>query len=91
MGRKLDPSKDTLDFLSALLEPKRYRQVVAKMMGLLLDPEPPDSSLLKGHPDLRRADIGEYRIVYRYDEDTLFIVLIGKRNDDEIYRQLKNR
>ena len=32
---------------------------------------------------------GEYRIVYRIDSDTLFVEIIGKRNDDEVYRQLR--
>ena len=53
------------------------------------DPEPPDSSPLVGYP-YRRADIGEYRIVYRVEEDCLKVALTGKRNDDEVYRQLKN-
>ena len=52
------------------------------------DPEPPDSSLI-GYP-YRRADIGEYRIVYRVEGDCLKVALIGKRNDDEVYRQLKS-
>jgi len=51
------------------------------------DPEPPDSSQLIGYP-YRRADIGEYRIIYRVEEDCLKVALVGKRNDDEIYRQL---
>jgi mRNA interferase RelE/StbE len=57
-------------------------------MALMEDPEPPDSFPLTGYP-YRRADIGEYRIVYRVEEDCLKVALIGKRNDDEVYRQLK--
>ena len=33
--------------------------------------------------------IGEYRIIYRIQEDILKIALIGKRNDAEVYRQLE--
>ena len=31
---------------------------------------------------------GNYRIVYAVAADTLNVLLVGKRNDDEIYRQL---
>jgi len=56
----------------------------------LEDPEPTESSQLIGYP-YRRADIGEYRIVYRVEEDCLKVALVGKRNDDEVYRQLKGQ
>jgi len=55
---------------------------------LMADPEPPDSILIKGSP-YRRADIGEYRIVYQVRNNCLFVFVIGKRNDDEVYRLLK--
>ena len=34
-----------------------------------------------------RADAGEFRIVYRFDKETLFVDAIGKRNDGEVYRR----
>ncbi len=36
-------------------------------------------------------DEGEYRIVYRFDVDAdlVEVILVGKRNDDEVYKQLK--
>jgi mRNA interferase RelE/StbE len=43
---------------------------------------------LKGYP-FRRTDIGEYRIVYRIDGETVKIPLINKRNDDQVYKALK--
>jgi mRNA interferase RelE/StbE len=38
-----------------------------------------------------RVDSGEYRIVYRFDTnlDLVEVILVGKRNDDEVYKQLK--
>ena len=50
------------------------------------NPEPHDSKELLGYP-FSRADIGEYRIVYRVEGDILRVAFIGKRNDD-VYRQL---
>ena len=72
------------------LPPKQYRQVIRKVFSLADDPLPNDAVKLRG-VSLLRADIGEYRIVYTVAEDTLRIVLIGKRNDDDVYRRLKRK
>ena len=53
-----------------------------------INPYPQDSLKLKGYP-YHRADVGEYRIIYSVKEQTLEILLIEKRNDDQIYKQLK--
>ena len=84
---KLSITKQAVKFFR-FLPAKQYRQVFNKVLALMEDPEPPDSSPLIGYP-YKRADIGEYRIIYRVEEDCLKVVLAGKRNDDEIYRQLK--
>jgi len=87
--RKLDMTRDAYKFLEDL-QAKQFRQVAMKALSLLNDPSPSDSSLLKGY-DYYRVDVGEYRIVYKFDEDTVFLVLIGKRNDDEVYKTLKRK
>lgn len=52
-------------------------------------PDPPDFIAMKGKAShYRRADSGEYRIIYRVNSDALEIILIGKRNDDEVYKRL---
>jgi mRNA interferase RelE/StbE len=33
--------------------------------------------------------VGEYRVVYRYDDESVYVVVCGKRNDDEVYRRLE--
>ena len=81
----LDLGKDAQDFL-ATLAAKQFRQVVRKVFALASDPLPPDSSLLKGYDNLRRADIGEFRIIYTIVNDLVKIVLIDRRNDDAVYR-----
>ena len=71
------------------LPPKQYKQVVSSVLGLLSNPEPHDSKLLKGSKDRnRRVDIGEYRAVYRVEGDSLLVLVVGKRNDDEVYKIL---
>ena len=87
--RRLDIAKEALTFLRDL-QAKQYRQVEQKVFSLLADPEPHDSKKLVGY-DFLRVDVGEYRIVYEFDSKTVFILLIGKRNDDEVYRKLTRR
>ena len=71
------------------LQPKQYKQIVSKILDRTRDPEPHDSSKLQGYP-YRRVDSGEFRIIYRYDADLFYIARVGKRNDDEVYRNLPN-
>lgn len=73
-------------FLARLPE-KQRQQVSKKILRLLEYPRPPDSKKLKGFPFLS-AHSGEYRIIYNFDQSTLRVELIGKRNDDEVYREL---
>ncbi len=60
------------------------------MLDLLQNPEPHDARLLKGY-SYRRVDVGEYRIVYDLPEDLVRVLLIGKRNDDEVYKELSRK
>ncbi len=69
------------------LPPKQFRQIIKKVFALLENPRPHDSQELRGYPFLR-SDVGEYRIIYDVQEDTLRLILVGKRNDAEVYRRL---
>lgn len=80
-------TKDARKFLDGL-PPKQFRQVVLKIFDLAKDPQPHDSQMLKGY-DFYRADIGEYRIIYRFDDSCLYVAYAGKRNDDDIYKKIK--
>ncbi|GET43443.1 type II toxin-antitoxin system RelE family toxin [Microseira wollei] len=86
---KLDGLKTVLDFLKGL-QPK-IAALAKKVLALNVDPIPSDSQELCGYPGYYRVDSGEYRIVYRFnpDEDLVEVILVGKRNDDEVYKQLK--
>ena len=70
------------------LPPKHRRQVAERVFKLAENPEAPDTIPLHGY-DYYRADIGEHRIIYRWSSTILFVDLIGKRNDGEVYRKLK--
>ncbi|MGB6975849.1 MAG: type II toxin-antitoxin system RelE/ParE family toxin [Gammaproteobacteria bacterium] len=88
--RKLDISKHAADFLLQL-PPKHCKQCFTTILRLTKFPHPQDSKKLQGYEELYRVDTGEYRVIYRVDEDTIYISLIGKRNDGEIYHQLKGK
>jgi mRNA interferase RelE/StbE len=87
---KLDGLRTVLDFLNGL-QPKIAAQISKKVLSLNLDPFPADSKKLKGYDKYYRVDSGEYRIVYSYNStaDLIEIILVGKRNDDEIYKKLE--
>jgi mRNA interferase RelE/StbE len=87
--RQLDMTRDAYKFLGDL-QAKQFRQVGQKMLALMLDPTPPDASQLRGY-DYYRVDVGEYRIIYKFDENTVYVILIAKRNDDEVYKALKRK
>lgn len=73
------------------LPPKHKLQIKNAILSLQNNPAPHDAKKLLGYENYRRVDIGEYRIIYRYEnkKNLLTIVLIGKRNDGEIYRIAK--
>ena len=73
----------------AAMEAKPFKQVAMTIMRLLENATPNDSAELRDHAPYRRVDIGERRIIYRFDETTVYIAHVGKRNDGEIYRILK--
>lgn len=85
---KLDLTKAAGKFL-AQLPAKQFRQVVNVIFRLREVPEPHDSQALAGNPAYRRVDVGEYRIIYRVEDDTVYVAVIGTRNDDEVYRQFR--
>lgn len=88
MTLELDISKQAIKFINRL-PPKQFKQVMSTILSLLTNPAPHDSRLLKGDPqDNLRVDIGEYRVVYRVEESTLKVPVVGKRNDDEVYKIL---
>lgn len=86
---KIEISKRAVKFIRTL-PAKQKRQITAKILDLRVNSDPHDSIRLKGYEQYRRTDVGEYRIIYFVRESVvLIILLIGKRNDDDIYKQLK--
>jgi mRNA interferase RelE/StbE len=77
---KLDLYPASHAFLQTL-PPKQFCQVALQMFALLGTPQPHDYRPVHGTP-YWRVDVAD---------DILEVPLIGKRNDDEVYRRLKRR
>jgi len=79
--RQLDFTKSAERSLRKLAaSDKRIAKMIkVKLLGLLQEPQPLDSLKMSGHPEYLRIRTGKYRIIYRYDDSFLYIVLIAKR------------
>jgi mRNA interferase RelE/StbE len=67
---------------------KHGKQIAERLLLIAENPSDVPSAELKGYAPYRRAKSGEYRIVFRIENSTVFVSLIGKRRDDEIYQML---
>ncbi len=83
---KIKLTKKVCKFLKNLPQ-KQALQLKMTIQKLQVNPFPQDSKKLKGYPDYYRVSMGEYRIVYRIENNILMIALIGKRNDSEVYKK----
>lgn len=86
---RLDITRDAMKSIESL-QTKQYRQVVTKVFSLMKDARPSDAQQLRDS-DYWRVDVGEFRIVYRNDKEFLYIHVIGKRNDGEVYKDLARK
>jgi|TARA_B100001964_G_scaffold65593_1_gene74693 mRNA interferase RelE/StbE len=84
----LDISRSAHKFLDKLQQPKHYKQIASKILSLLKNPKPSDSKHLSGYSGYFRVDSGEYRIIYTITNLVINVVLVGKRNDDEVYKKM---
>lgn len=87
---QIDLKPKVIKFIKTL-PPKHKRQVKDHILSLGSNPMPTDAKKLIGYQGYIRTDIGEYRIIYRYDtkKALITVVLIGKRNDSAVYRIAK--
>jgi mRNA interferase RelE/StbE len=76
MKRKLQLTRQVLNFLDNL-PAKQFRQLFIKLISLRDNFEPEDSKPL--NPYYRCVDVGEYRIVYHYGVEVVYIDVIAKR------------
>lgn len=65
--------------------PKNERLRVAKAIEQL--PNGEDIKKLKGHSDLLRLRVGDYRIIYTVDNGELIVYVVDVGNRGEIYNR----
>ena len=80
-------SKESQSFLKDL-EPKRYKQVQEKILGLQEEAHPQASTALIAHKGFYRLKVGDYRVVYSVKDAIVQIFLIDNRGDDRVYDRL---
>jgi mRNA interferase RelE/StbE len=83
----IDLSRQAERFLREL-PVKQARQIAEKLQALVADPSSLPSEQLRGYAPMRRLRAGEFRIIYVIEGEVVQVRLIGKRNDDEIYKAL---
>ena len=57
--------------------------------ALAEEPFPRGAKKLRGHPELWRVRIGDWRVVYTVEDDRLLVLMIGGRGG--IYERLQRR
>lgn len=84
----IDLSRQAERFLREL-PAKQARQIAEKLMTLRSNPDLLPTELLRGYSPMRRLRAGEFRIIFAIENAVIQVRLIGKRNDDEIYKILE--
>lgn len=83
MMYKIVIKKKAKKFIDKLPKNERFR--VAKAIATLPDGE--DIKKLKGHNDLLRLRVGDYRIIYTVNHGELVVLVIDVGNRGEIYNK----
>lgn len=86
--RKLDIYKQAKEELESLQksDKKLLSQIIVEIENLEQNPLPPNSKKLAGYKNLYRIRVRKYRIIYKFDEKILSILLIDGRGN--IYKNL---
>ena len=70
------------------LERSVLRRVARRIDRLAADPRPPDAKPLKGEPaGVLRVRIGDWRLIYRVEEQVVTVVVIDVGHRSSIYRR----
>ena len=85
MAYRIEIKRSAAKEIQAISRKKDRQQVVARIAALAADPRPPGCTKLSGQ-EAYRVRQGQYRIVYRIEDDALVVevVRVGHRRD--VYR-----
>ena len=66
-------------------------RVVAKVETLARNPRPSGCQKLRGMEDLYRVRLGDYRIVYRVEDDVVLVLVVSVGARGEVYERLRRK
>lgn len=84
-----DLSNDAMRFLKKR-DSKQFLQVFQAITSLCDRPRPEDS-IAMGDGSHFRKDVGEIRVIYRFDDKNLFVTVVGNRNDSAAYQEFDRK
>jgi mRNA interferase RelE/StbE len=67
------------------LDSEIQRRIIRKLSELAENPRMPGTLKLQGE-DLYRARVGDYRILYAIDDDTVIVTVVRVRDRKDVYR-----
>ncbi len=69
--------------------PRRIlKRIDARLLSLAEDPYPAVAKLLRGEEGIRRIRVGDYRVLYRVENDRLVVLVLRVGHRREVYRRL---
>ena len=86
---KPDLTNDAIRFLKKR-DNKQFLQSLGAISNLCADPRPHDS-ISMGNGSHFRKDVGEFRVIYRFDQNTMYITVVGNRNDSAAYQEFDRK
>ncbi len=69
---------------------KQFLQIFQAITGLCDQPRPTDS-ISMGNGTHYRKDVGEFRVIYRFDDTIMWITVVGNRNDSAAYEEFDRK
>jgi mRNA interferase RelE/StbE len=79
-----DLTNDAMRFLKKR-DGKQFLQILQAITALCENPRPTDS-ISMGNGAHFRKDVGEFRVIYRFSDTTLFVAVVRNRNDSAAYQ-----
>jgi mRNA interferase RelE/StbE len=68
------------------LEKRTQDRIIARLEALADNPRPAGAKKLAAHEPLWRTRIGDYRAVYKIEDDRLFLLVVNVGHRREVYR-----
>ena len=84
-----DLTNDAIRFLRKR-DAKQFIQIFQAITQLCDDPRLTDS-IAMGNGQHFRKDVGEFRVIYKFDKNFLCVTVVGNRNDGAAYQEFDRK